>query len=45
MRKTEAATKAHAAVGWHKHLRPYGKKLANKATRKNAKRILSEKSK
>lgn len=37
MRKTEGATKAHAAVGYHKHLRPFGKRLANKAARKNAK--------
>ena len=43
MKKTEAATKAHAAFGWHKHLRPYGKRLANKATRRHAKRLLARK--
>jgi hypothetical protein len=41
MRKTEGATKAHASVGYHKHLRPFGKRLANKATRKNGKRSTS----
>jgi hypothetical protein len=44
MKKTEAATKAHAAYGYNKHLRPHGKRLANKATRKNAKRLLAGKS-
>ena len=42
MRKTEGATKAHGLVGYHKHLKPYGKRLANKATRRNAKRLLSK---
>jgi len=40
MRKTEGATKAHAAVGHHKHLRPFGKRLANKATRNHAKLLV-----
>lgn len=40
MRKTEGATKAHASVGYHKHLRPWGKRLANKASRRNAKKSL-----
>ena len=39
MRKTEGASKAGASVGYHKHLRKYGKRLANKATRKAGKRI------
>lgn len=39
MRKTEGATKAHASVGYHKHLRKFGKRLANKASRKHAKTI------
>lgn len=34
MRKTPGATKAHGACGYCKHLRRYGKRLANKATRK-----------
>lgn len=42
MRKTEGATKAHASVGYWKHLRSFGKRLANKATRRTAKRILKE---
>ncbi len=37
MRKTPGATKALAAVGYCKHLRRFGKRLANKAARKNAK--------
>lgn len=40
MRKTEGATKAHASVGYWKHLRPFGKRLANKAARRNAKRLI-----
>jgi hypothetical protein len=40
MKKTEAATKAHGSVGYWKHLRPFGKKLANKATRRNGKIIV-----
>jgi len=34
MRKTPGATKAHGACGYWKHLRKWGKRLANKATRK-----------
>ena len=34
MKKTEGATKAHNYSGYWKHLRPFSKKLANKATRK-----------
>lgn len=34
MRKTEGATKAHGYCGYCKHLRKYGKRLANKASRK-----------
>lgn len=37
MKKTPEATKAAGLCGYWKHLRPYGKKLANKATRKAAK--------
>ena len=37
MRKTEDAKKAHAAFGYCKHLRPYGKRLANKAVRRAVK--------
>jgi len=37
MKKTEGATEAHARVGWGKHLRRDGKRLANKASRKQAK--------
>lgn len=37
MRPTPGASKA-AASGWCKHLRPFSKRLANKAERKNAKR-------
>lgn len=37
MKKTPAATKAHAACGYCKHLRAFGKRLANKAARKAAK--------
>ena len=40
MRKTEGATKAHASVGYHKHLRPFGKRLANKASRRTVKKSL-----
>lgn len=38
MKKTESATKATAAYGYCKHLRATGKRMANKATRKHAKR-------
>jgi hypothetical protein len=35
MKKTyDTSAKARAANGYCKHLRPYGKRLANKATRK-----------
>ncbi len=37
MRKTEDAKKTHAAFGYCKHLRPYGKRLANKAVRRAVK--------
>lgn len=42
MRKTEGASKAHASVGYWKHLRPFGKKLANKAARSHAKRQIAK---
>jgi len=41
MKKTESATKAHASVGYCKHLRPFGKRLANKATRRNGKKAIA----
>lgn len=34
MRKTFGATKAHASCGYWKHLRKFGKRLANKASRR-----------
>jgi hypothetical protein len=37
MRKTPGATKAHAFAGFCKHLRRFGKRLANHATRKAGK--------
>lgn len=37
MKKTPGATKAHASCGYCKHLRPFGKRLANKAARRAAK--------
>lgn len=40
MRKTDGATKAQAAVGYCKHLRPFGKKMANKASRKHGKALV-----
>lgn len=39
MRKTDGATKAHARFGYWKHLRKYGKRLANKAGRKAFRRV------
>ena len=39
MRKTPEATKAHGAYGYCKHLRKYGKRLANKASRKAGKKV------
>jgi len=42
MRKTPNATKAHAAYGYCKHLRPYGKKLAHRAVRKHVKQSLGQ---
>ena len=39
MRKTDGATKAHALCGYWKHLRKYGKRLANKASRKACRRV------
>ena len=38
MRATPGASKAKAAAGYCKHLRPFAKRLANKANRKHAKR-------
>jgi hypothetical protein len=35
--KDETSKAAQAAVGYHKHKRPHGKKLANKGSRKIAK--------
>ena len=37
MKKTAGASKAKASAGYCKHLRPDGKRLANKASRKHAK--------
>lgn len=37
MKKTPGATKAHASCGYCKHLRKFGKRLANKAARRHAK--------
>lgn len=37
MRKTPGASKANGLCGYWKHLRKYGKRLANKAFRKNGK--------
>jgi len=37
MRKTPGASKAGAAMGYWRHLRKYGKRLANKASRRAAK--------
>lgn len=37
MKKTEGATKAHGKMGYWKHLRKFGKRLVNKATRRNGK--------
>jgi hypothetical protein len=37
MKKTPGATKATAMFGYCKHLRPYGKRLANRAVRRNSK--------
>ena len=34
MKKTPEATKASASVGYWKHLRPFGKRLANRAVRR-----------
>lgn len=44
MKKTESATKATAAYGFCKHLRPIGKRIANKASRKHAKREATQQS-
>lgn len=37
MRKTEGARKAQVCSGYCKHLRKWGKRLANKASRRHAK--------
>lgn len=42
MRKTEGASKAHGKFGYWKHLRAWGKRLANKASRKFGKRQARE---
>jgi len=42
MRKTEHATKAHAALGYHKHLRKWGKALAHRAVRTAIKKELKQ---
>jgi hypothetical protein len=42
MKKTFGATQAHGYCGFCKHLRKYGKRLANKATRKFVKNILNK---
>jgi hypothetical protein len=42
MKKTYATSKkASSAVGYNVHLRPFGKKLANKSTRKIAKKAIA----
>lgn len=38
MRKTPGASKAHGSCGYWKHLRKFGKRLANKAGRKFSRR-------
>ena len=42
MRKTEGASKARGMCGYWKHLRQFGKRLANKASRKFGKQQLKE---
>lgn len=42
MRKTPGATKAHATAGYCKHLRKFGKRLANKASRKAGNNFLTD---
>lgn len=42
MKKTPGASKARGAYGCCKHLRKKGKRLANKATRRNAKILWSQ---
>jgi hypothetical protein len=37
MKKTPGASKARGACGYCKHLRKFGKRLANKASRRQAK--------
>ena len=39
MKKTAGATKAHGSCGYCKHLRKFGKRLANKAARKFGNKI------
>jgi hypothetical protein len=39
MRKTPGASKAHASCGYWKHLRKFGKRLANKASRKASRKV------
>jgi hypothetical protein len=41
MRKTPGASKAHGSCGYCKHLRKFGKRLANKAGRKFFRKELS----
>lgn len=38
----EVSAKSRSATGWHKHLRRYGKRLANKSTRKKLKVIAED---
>ena len=42
MRKTPNATKAHAKMGYWKHLRPAGKRIAHKSVRKHVKQSLGQ---
>ena len=44
MRKTEGASKAYGMYGYHKHLKPHGKRLANKAVRRHAKKGIKNES-
>lgn len=41
MKKTEGADKVHGPMGFHKHLRPFSKRAANKASRRFAKQEAS----
>jgi hypothetical protein len=42
MKKTEHAAKAHNCLGYHKHLRKFGKALAHRAVRNALRRLLKQ---